>query len=119
MGRSDLSMPECTIRVGCGGKARSYTELVQSVTAIPWPEGPHTHHGQQLGRLLGQVAISELDTQEDRPLISALVIGKADNQPAEGFWKLLDDLGVRSGRASRDEYWVKELRRCYEMYGKS
>ena len=100
------------------GQPRSYTDLARLVTAIPWPEGPHTHYGQQLGRLLGQVAINELDIQEDRPLISALVSGKVDNQPAEGFWSLLNDLGVPVGHAQRDEFWVKELLRCSEVYGR-
>src|SRR6185436_5672240 len=59
-------------------KTGSYTELVQLVTAIPWPEGPHTHRGRQIGRLLGQVSINELDTHDDRPLISALVVGIAE-----------------------------------------
>lgn len=67
------------------GEARTYTELVQTVTAIPWPEGAYTHSGQQVGRLLGQVSIEELSPLEDRPLLSSLVINLEANASIGGF----------------------------------
>ena len=56
----------------------TYTELVHRVTAIEWPDGAYTHHGQQMGYLLGQVSLEELVTDEDRPVLSSLVIGAED-----------------------------------------
>jgi hypothetical protein len=31
------------------GRYGTYTDLMRRITAIPWPEGAHTHHGQQMG----------------------------------------------------------------------
>jgi hypothetical protein len=74
-----------------------------------------------MGYLLGQVVMGELDLEEDRPVISALVRGMDDNMPSQGFWKLLDELNVRVGTSAdqRLEFWLKELNRCFEIYGKA
>ena len=42
-----------------------YVDLIERVTAIPWPPGDHS--SGQLGYLLGQVSLEELDSTEDRP----------------------------------------------------
>src|SRR5687768_5699720 len=64
----------------------TYTDLTKRVTAIEWPEGAYTHHGHQMGYLLGQVSLDELDKVEDRPVLSALVIGQQEGMPSGGFW---------------------------------
>jgi hypothetical protein len=99
---------------------RYYSDLVPVVSAIAWPEGPYTHSGQQIGTLLGQVSLGELDRQEDRPLISALVVSKEDNLPSGGFWSLLDELGMTVGTSwdARVKFWATEVERCFETYGK-
>lgn len=43
---------------------------------------------------LGQVSLEELDREENRPLISALVIGKDENMPSSGFWTFCIELGI-------------------------
>jgi hypothetical protein len=103
------------------GQPHYYSELVPLVSAIPWPEGAHTHEGQQLGYLLGQVSLEELDPDEDRPLLSAMVIGRETNMPSGGFWALLQELGVKVGPSweQRQEFWLRELRRCAETYSTS
>jgi hypothetical protein len=101
------------------GEPHPYTELSDLVTAIPWPQGPHTHEGQQIGYLLGQVSVAELDVDDDRPLLSAMVYGKETNGPTGGFWTLLDELGVKvpaSGTA-RTDYWLREVAECKQVYG--
>ena len=102
------------------GAPHPYTELSELVTAIPWPQGPHTHEGQQMGYLLGQVSMAELDVTEDRPLLSAMVYGKEANGPVGGFWTMLkDDLGVKvpaSGTA-RTDYWLREIAKCTLFFG--
>jgi hypothetical protein len=75
----------------------TYTELTQMVTAIPWPEGAFTHEGSQMGHLLGQVSLDELDADEDRPVMSALVYGTDENMPSYGSWSFLAELGAQRG----------------------
>lgn len=96
-----------------------YNELSRLVDAIPWPEGPYTHDGQQIGMLLGQVSMNELTEDEDRPVISALVYGKEEGMPSYGFWTFLAELGLAVGDSEeqRMKFWTKELKRCFETYG--
>ncbi len=101
------------------GDPHTYTELTQRVTAIAWPEGAHTHEGGQLGFLLGQVSLEELDRDEDRPLISAMVIDKMDNMPSGGFWALCEelDIPVAKARGARERFWLAEIAACHTTYG--
>jgi hypothetical protein len=94
----------------------TYTELVDRVTAIEWPQGPHTDEGSQVGFLLGQVSLEELDRVEDRPLISALVIGKDENMPSSGFWGFCAEVSIAV--ADRQLFWLKEAKACCEFYGR-
>jgi hypothetical protein len=98
-----------------------YADLVPKVTAIDWPEGPHTHEGSQMGYLLGQVSLAELDRDVDRPLISALVVEKDGGRPSTGFWNLCRELGMADAVSSpgrRDAFWQEEIKRCWEEYGR-
>jgi hypothetical protein len=98
---------------------RYYSELVPLVTAIPWPEGAYTNHGQQIGWLLGQVSLAELDVEDDRPVISALVHGVEEGMPSAGSWSLLNELGVPFGPSvdQRLTFWLAEVERCKRAYG--
>jgi len=64
------------------------------------------------------VAYGELRTDEDRPIISALVVAKEDNLPSKGFWNLCSELGIQVGTSWRDRqaFWVEELDRCFSAY---
>ena len=101
------------------GDPHTYTELTQRVTAITWPEGAHTHEGGQLGFLLGQVSLEELDPEEDRPLLSAMVIDKMDNMPSGGFWALCEELEIPVGKSrdARERFWLTEVAACHATYG--
>jgi hypothetical protein len=93
----------------------AYGDLIARVTAIPWPPGDHS--SGQLGYLLGQVSLEELDSTEDRPVISSIVFGK--NGPSHGYWAFLEeDLETRVPAADRVEFWQKEMKRCFEVYGR-
>jgi hypothetical protein len=94
-----------------------YIDLIARVTAIPWPPGDHS--SGQLGYLLGQVSLEELDLTEDRPVISSVVIASGRNEPSHGYWAFLEgDLGIRVSLAGREAFWLKELARCFEVYGR-
>jgi hypothetical protein len=102
----------------CGRQEpHAYSDLMARVTAIPWPPGDHSRG--QLGCLLGQVVLEELDSAEDRPVISSVVFDSRENEPSHGYWAFLkDDLGIRVPAAGRNDFWDKELVRCFEVYGR-
>lgn len=95
----------------------TYGELAQDINAIEWPEGAYTHHGGQIGWLLGQVSVEEW--LEDRPLVSALAILAGDSEPSYGFYSLCDQLGLTAGRnrEQKYDYWWQEVQRCYDYWG--
>src|SRR5262249_45374371 len=93
-----------------------YVDLIHRVTAIPWPPGDHS--SGQLGYLLGQVSLEELDPKEDRPVISSVVIASGKNEPSHGYWAFVEDeLGIRVPIGRREVFWLNELTRCFEVYG--
>ena len=94
-------------------------ELERRVPALRWDHGPGTDYGSQLGYLLGQVAMEELQPDEDRPVISALAVG-SDNKPGTGFWDLCSGLGLSIGgsEAARYEFWVKEMNASIAFYSR-
>ena len=99
----------------------TYTELAQQVTAIEWPEGAYTHHGQQMGYLLGQVSLEELDRNEDRPVLASLVIGQDEGMPTAGFRTFLADelrVDVPATGLARLEFWVAEFKAACRYYGR-
>jgi hypothetical protein len=99
------------------GVPHVYVDLIARVTAIPWPPGDHS--SGQLGYLLGQVSLEELDSAEDRPVISSVVIASGKNEPSHGYWAFVQgELGIRVPVAGRVDFWLTELNRCFEVYGR-
>ncbi len=102
------------------GRYGIYSELCRLVTAVPWLEGAFTHAGGQVGTLLGQVSLDELDRIEDRPVLSALVVSSEEGMPSEGFWRFVDrTLGIEVGSSTnaRLDFWVAEFKRTCDFYG--
>ena len=98
------------------GKPHDYADLIAQVTAIPWLPGGHS--SGQLGHLLGQVSLEELDPVEDRPVISSIVFPRGKSGPSHGYWAFIeDDLGIRVPRARREVFWDAEMKRCFDTYG--
>jgi len=99
------------------GEPHVYDDLIARVTAIRWLPGDH--RGAQLGYLLGQVNLEELDWTEDRPVISSVVMASGKNKPSRGYWDFLEEyLGIRVPVAGRTDFWVEEMDRCFEVYGR-
>lgn len=68
-------------------------------------------------RILG--IISRESNARDGVMLSAIVNGKSDGEPAEGFYELAQELGRLSPNATEDKklvFWVEEFRRCHELY---
>lgn len=98
------------------GYVGTYSEVVDAVPDLEWPDGPFTHHGSQVGRLLGDISVGEW--LEDRPLLSAVVISSQEGHPGKGFYDLareLRELSATSKDAELD-YWQAEVRRCHEFW---
>jgi hypothetical protein len=95
----------------------SYGDLAREITAINWPEGAYTHHGGQIGSLLGQVSVEEW--LEDRPLLSALAILAGDSEPSYGFYSLCDQLRISTGsnKEAKYDFWWQEVQRCHNYWG--
>lgn len=98
------------------GHADTYGKLVEKVDAIPWPEGPWTHKGSQVGTLLGYVAVEEW--LSDRPLLSALVYGKEGSQPGPGYFTIVKELGLSTGdsQTQKDAQWHAEMKKCWDHW---
>jgi hypothetical protein len=99
------------------GKIETYTQLANRVTAIPWPEGAHTHQGSQIGRLRGTAAVEEWAA--GRPLLSAIVVSADTQQPSYGFYDLAMQLGDLPRGASperQERYWIEQVQGCFTEY---
>jgi hypothetical protein len=98
------------------GYVGTYSEVARAVTAIAWPDGPHTHEGSQIGTLLGEVAVGEWF--QDRPLLSAIVVQAGMGLPGKGFYNLGDELGLLPTRnEDLDQiFWANERERCLKYW---
>ena len=63
--------------------------------------------------------MEELDRIEDRPLLSALVVGKEESMPTSGFWGMLQELGIEdpATEMGRLEFWSNEVKLALGYYG--
>jgi hypothetical protein len=102
------------------GDPTTYSDLVPAVTAIPWPDGAFTHSGRQMGTLLGQLSLDELVRNEDRPVLSSLVIGKLEGMPSGGYWTFIrEELGISVPKddLAMLEFWQAEFKAACSYYG--
>lgn len=63
--------------------------------------------------MLGQ--INDLEHQQRRPLISAVVVHKTDDWlPGTGFWDFAKALGINAGTSDveREAFWAREFSKC-------
>lgn len=70
-----------------------------------------------LGDFLGRLCVDSY--REGGCFASALVTAKGTSEPSEGFWNLLEALGVfRSTDANRRTmFWAGEVAKAHEWYG--
>jgi hypothetical protein len=73
-------------------------------------------HGAPLAAILGQINVMEHD--QDRPLLSAVVLSKDSNRPGVGFWNIATALGIRFGpsESEREMFWLESLQACYDYW---
>ena len=71
-----------------------------------------SEHGRaELGRLLGE--ISTYEHEQERPLLSAIVVHQNDGRPGQGFYSLAHDLSLLLADRDRDTYWQEEVKRVH------
>ena len=74
-------------------------------------------HRQIGSNILG--TISQESNAHDGIMLSALVTGKYDGEPADGFYDLAQEIGRLSVDASdiqKSDFWVKEVDRVHKFY---
>lgn len=71
----------------------------------------------EIGNIVGE--ISEYEFENNRPLLSAVVVSDLANGPGNGFYELSQYLGEYSGskdKNKRFEFWINELNKVYEHW---
>jgi len=102
-------MPRCIRSAGYGRKILVAT--ARDHRLVPYMEMANAHGGRGY---FGQV-LDELNRREHakgHPLISAIVVSAQSHEPSEGFYKLVEELKLASGR-SRRQIWETERDRVW------
>ena len=117
-------------RIAATGKERQlihYSDLVRGVTV----RLPNVENGTPfelgvpdwrdldrsiLGSFLGRLCVDSY--RRGAFLASALVTSKGTDEPSEGFWTLVDELGMLRSRAAdkRLLFWIDEVRKAHNWY---
>jgi hypothetical protein len=84
----------------------TYQDIVQAAS-LP---SKGNYMSSQLGSLLG--AISANEKNQNRPMLSALAIGKS-GKPGQGFYTWARDLGFLQSGGDEDAFWETECEKVY------
>ena len=75
----------------------------------------HPHDRLKIGELLGE--ISEFEHNNERPLLSALVIRVSDGEEGDGFYKLAEKLGYgKFKKLKSDLFEFEQIRECVDFW---
>ena len=96
------------------GTTITYTDLNNECNLNIFFEGGKG--GKEIGEILGE--ISKRGFQNNRPLISAVVVKKSSHppDPSYGFYNLVDELGLRKLKESKEIFFAKELRKVFDYW---
>jgi hypothetical protein len=77
-------------------------------------EGQHIR--AEIGKILGE--ISSYEHENDRPLLSALVLRANDDYEGDGFYKLADELGYGDWKKLKREgiFEAMQIKECIEYW---
>jgi hypothetical protein len=87
----------------------SYGDLsreIQPIIDFLSPHNPHFHY------MLGQ--ISEEEDDQNRGLLSAIVVHSEDGHPGHGWWELAEARG--RDVTDREKCWIDEVRRLQAVH---
>ena len=124
-GEAIARISERIARTARRGSTISYSEVVKGIELrLPNVERGHPFElgvpewrdldRAILGEILGKIS---LDTYAKHGfLASAVVTSKSSGEPSEGFWLLVEELGLFRGRdeTARVLFWADELRKVQE-----
>lgn len=70
----------------------------------------------EIGRILGEISAFEHNNQ--RPLLSSLVISKGDNYQGDGFYKLCEELGYGGWKKLKADisFEIGQMNSCYDFW---
>src|SRR5688572_15989829 len=70
----------------------------------------------EIGRILGE--ISSFEHNNNRPLLSALVISKGSGEQGDGFYKLCEELGYGSFKKIKRDITFDsiQMNRCFDFW---
>ena len=67
-----------------------------------------------VGKVVGDISVFE--SQQCRPLLSAVVVSKNTGIPSKGFWGGPTYEKARKKGVSRQDFWKSELNRVYDYW---
>lgn len=69
-----------------------------------------------IGKILGD--ISAFEHENDRPLLSSLVLRAGDNYEGDGFYKLAEELGFGNWKNLKREgvFEIEQMKKCIEFW---
>lgn len=69
----------------------------------------------EIGRILGE--ISTFEHNNDRPLLSAIVVHQGTGYEGDGFFKLAQELGIGPWKTLRDsDFDIRQIKLCFELW---
>lgn len=73
----------------------------------------------EMGRILGEISVFE--HENERPLLSALVIRSGDHYEGDGFYKLAEELGYGDWKKLKDDdlFAVKQINESIAFWTKN
>ena len=60
--------------------------------------------------------INRFEHQQDRPMMSALVVGPSSRKPGKGFWASAEILGKFHWGQDEESFWQDELRAVWSCW---
>lgn len=104
---------EYIIDLAANGKTISYQELSNECQLGLDMSSPGDR--SKIAGLLGD--ISTYEHNNNRPLITALVVAKGTTMQGDGFYKLAEQFGFGSWKIlKRDLFDIQEIKRCFDFW---
>lgn len=94
----------------------TYKEVAAVMGLREWGEDMNASIGGEVGKAATE--ISEDEHEQDRPLLSAVLVDAQRRKPRPGFYELARRLG-KLGGGSEDVFWEREKRRVYREWARA
>lgn len=98
-------------------RKRALLHYADIANIIGIPISHFSYMSSEIGRILGEISINE--NLNNRPMLSAVVIGKEKKKPGKGFFilaKQLCKLNYNATEKKETDFWKKELNDVYSTW---